>query len=301
MAKAPSKAKKAPAKRKAPAKKASSKKIVKKFETVLVEKQDRIAWVIMNRPEKRNAMSPQLHLDMNSALDDLAIDKDVDVVIITGAGKAFCAGQDIRLYFRGTTDDIAKRYKAKHASHNWRWNKLSRFPKLTIAMVNGYCFGGAFTQVSACDLAIAADNAEFGLSEINWGILPGGIVSWNVVNTMNFRDAMYYAISGDTFTGKEAARNGFINKSVPKAKLRAETIKLAKKLMKKNPMALRYTKEAIRAVKNMSVDQAAEYLNAKSHALKWADPEKGREKGMSQFLDDKTYRPGLGEYNRKKK
>ena len=273
MAKAPSKAKKAPAKRKAPAKKASSKKIVKKFETVLVEKQDRIAWVIMNRPEKRNAMSPQLHLDMNSALDDLAIDKDVDVVIITGAGKAFCAGQDIRLYFRGTTDDIAKRYKAKHASHNWRWNKLSRFPKLTIAMVNGYCFGGAFTQVSACDLAIAADNAEFGLSEINWGILPG----------------------------KEAARNGFINKSVPKAKLRAETIKLAKKLMKKNPMALRYTKEAIRAVKNMSVDQAADYLNAKSDALKWADPEKGREKGMSQFLDDKTYRPGLGEYNRKKK
>ena len=167
-------------------------------------------------------------------------------------------------------------------------------------MVNGYCFGGAFTQVCACDLAIAADDAIFGLSEINWGILPGGIVSWNVVNTMSFRDAMYYAISGDTFTGKEAAKIRFINKSVPKAKLKAETIKLAKKMMKKNPVAVRYTKDAIRAVKQMSVDQAADYLNAKSDALKWSDPEKGREKGMVQFLDDKTYRPGLGEYNRKK-
>jgi trans-feruloyl-CoA hydratase/vanillin synthase len=255
----------------------------------------------MNRPEKRNAMSPQLHLDMNDALEELAIDDSVDVVVITGAGKAFCAGQDIRLYFRGTTGDPAMRYKSKNASHHWRWNTLSRFPKLTIAMVNGYCFGGAFTQVSACDLAIAADDAVFGLSEINWGILPGGIVSWNVVNTMSYRDAMYYAISGDTFTGKEASAMRFVNRSVPKAKLKAETIKLAKKMMKKNPVAVRYTKEGIRAVKDMSVDQAADYLGAKSDALKYSAPENGRQKGMSQFLDDKTYRPGLGEYNRKKK
>jgi trans-feruloyl-CoA hydratase/vanillin synthase len=291
--------KKKPAAKKRTAAK-SSKAVVRKFETVLVEKKDRIAWVIMNRPEKRNAMSPQLHLDMNDALEELAIDDSVDVVVITGAGKAFCAGQDIRLYFRGTTGDPAMRHKAKNASHHWRWSTLSRFPKLTIAMVNGYCFGGAFTQVSACDLAIAADDAVFGLSEINWGILPGGIVSWNVVNTLSFRDAMYYAISGDTFTGKEAANMRFVNRSVPKAKLKAETIKLAKKMMKKNPTAVRYTKEAIRAVKEMSVDQAADYLGAKSDALKYTDKESGREKGMAQFLDDKTYRPGLGEYNRKK-
>ena len=292
--------KKKPAAKKRTAAAKSSKMVVRKFETVLVEKKDRIAWVIMNRPEKRNAMSPQLHLDMNDALEELAIDDSIDVVVITGAGKAFCAGQDIRLYFRGTTGDPAMRHKAKNASHHWRWTTLSRFPKLTIAMVNGYCFGGAFTQVSACDLAIAADDAVFGLSEINWGILPGGIVSWNVVNTLSFRDAMYYAISGDTFTGKEASNMRFVNRSVPKAKLKAETIKLAKKMMKKNPVAVRYTKEAIRAVKEMSVEQAGDYLGAKSDALKYADPERGREKGMAQFLDDKTYRPGLGEYNRKK-
>jgi trans-feruloyl-CoA hydratase/vanillin synthase len=117
---------------------------------------------------------------------------------------------------------------------------------------------------------------------------------------MSYRDAMYYAITGDTFTGKEASNMRFINKSVPKAKLKAETIKLAKKMMKKNPTAVRFTKEGIRAVMDMSVDQAADYLGAKSDALKYTDKERGREKGMAQFLDDKTYRPGLGEYNRKK-
>jgi trans-feruloyl-CoA hydratase/vanillin synthase len=269
------------------------------YETILVEKEPNgIAWAIFNRPEKRNAMSPQLHLDMNDALEDLAIDPEVKVLVVTGAGKAFSAGQDIRLYFRGTAGDPAMRHKARHASHAWRWTKLSQFPKPTIAMVNGYCFGGAFTQVCACDFAIAADDAIFGLSEINWGILPGGIVSWNVVEHMSMRDALYYAITGETFTGKEADRMRFVTRSVPRARLKSETRKLAKLLMQKNPTAVRYTKEAIRAVHRMSVEQAADHLNAKSDALKYADPEKGREKGMTQFLDDKTYRPGFGHYDR---
>jgi trans-feruloyl-CoA hydratase/vanillin synthase len=167
-------------------------------------------------------------------------------------------------------------------------------------MVNGYCFGGAFTQVCACDFAIAADDAIFGLSEINWGILPGGIVSWNVVEMMSMRDAMYYACTGETFTGKQAAAMHFVTKSAPKARLRAETVKLAKLLQQKSPAALRYTKEGIRAVRYMSVDQAADYLNAKSDALKYVDKERSREKGMKQFLDDKTYRPGLGHFDRSK-
>lgn len=272
----------------------------KKYETILIEKDKGITWVIFNRPDKRNAMSPQLHLDMDDALEDLAVDPETEVLVITGAGKAFSAGQDIKLYFRGTANDPAMRHKARNASNAWRWQKLSRFPKPTIAMVNGFCFGGAFTQVAACDFAIAADDAIFGLSEVNWGILPGGIVSWNVTQLMNFRNAMYYAVTGDPFNGKRAADIGYVNYSVPKSKLKAETIKLAKKLMAKSPMAMRYTKECIRAVRFMNEPEAADYLNAKSDALKYMDKEKGREHGMKQFLDDKTYRPGLGQYDRKK-
>jgi trans-feruloyl-CoA hydratase/vanillin synthase len=271
----------------------------KKYETIKIEREGGITFVIFNRPDQRNAMSPQLHMDMQDALEDLAIDTKTEVLVITGAGKAFSAGQDIKLYFRGTTNDPAARHKARLASNNWRWQQLSRFPKPTIAMVNGFCFGGAFTQVSACDFAIAADDAIFGLSEVNWGILPGGIVAWNVAQIMNYRNAIYYAVTGEPFNGKRAVEIGFVNKSVPKAKLKAEVVKLANLLMKKSPAAMRYTKECIRAVRFMNEPEAADYLNAKSDALKYNDKEKGREHGMKQFLDEKTYRPGLGQYDRK--
>jgi len=272
----------------------------KKYETVLIEKQDGITWLIMNRPEKRNAMSPQLHIEMDDALADLAVDPQTHILVLTGAGEAFCAGQDIKLYFRANDDAPAARAKARHASNQWRWQRLSTFPQPTIAMVNGYCFGGGFTQVCACDLAVAADEAIFGLSEVNWGILPGGIVSWNVAQTLNFRDGMYYALTGDTFDGKRAKEIGFVNFSFPKAILKQQTVKLAQKLMEKSPAVLRYTKEALRAVRFMNEPQAADYLGAKSDALRFADKEDSRTQGMKQFLDEKTYRPGFGAFKREK-
>jgi trans-feruloyl-CoA hydratase/vanillin synthase len=270
------------------------------YETILIEKSDRIAWLILNRPEKRNAMSPQLHRDMDAALDELADDPESDVLILTGAGDSWCAGQDIRLFFREGEKNPGAMRKARQASHNWRWAKLSTFPKPTIAMINGFCFGGAFTQACACDFAICADEAVFGLSEVNWGILPGGIVSWNVAQVLNFRDGLYYAMTGDNFDGKTAKEIGFVNKSVPRAQLREATIALAKKLMEKSPAAMRYTKEAIRQVRTMNEAQAVDYLNAKSDALRFNDRESGRDKGMRQFLDEKRYRPGFGQFDREK-
>ena len=271
-------------------------------ETVKIEKEDGISWLILNRPEKRNAMSPKLHQEMSDALDELATDPETHVLVVTGAGKAFCAGQDIQLTFRGReTATPAETRRNRQASKGWRWDKLDTFPKPTIAMVNGFCFGGAFTPLCACDYAIAADEAIFGLSEVNWGILPGGIVSWNVVQVMNYRDALYYATTGDTFVGQQAQRMGVVNFSYPLEQLRDETIKLAKKLMEKSPAAVRYTKEAIRAVRFMNEPQAEDYLNAKSDALKHVDKENGRQEGMKQFLDEKSYRPGLGHFKRKKK
>jgi feruloyl-CoA hydratase/lyase len=272
----------------------------KKYETVLIEKEDGITWLIMNRPEKRNAMSPQLHVEMDDALAELAVDPQTQVLVLTGAGDAFCSGQDIKLYFRANDDAPAARAKARHASNQWRWHRLSTFPQPTIAMVNGYCFGGGFTQVCACDLAVAADDALFGLSEVNWGILPGGIVSWNVAQMLNLRDGMYYALTGDTFDGKKAKDMGFINFSFPRNELKQETIKLAQKLMEKSPAVLRYTKEALRAVRFMNEPQAADYLNAKSDALRFVDKEDSRTQGMRQFLDDKSYRPGFGPFRRDK-
>jgi trans-feruloyl-CoA hydratase/vanillin synthase len=270
------------------------------FTNIKLEREDGVTFLVLNRPEKRNAMSPDLHREMCEALDDLETEDETKIVVITGAGEAFSAGQDIKLYFRSTEEDPKARARARHDSHHWRWEKLSKYAKPTIAMVNGYCFGGAFTPLCACDFAIAADEATFGLSEVNWAILPGGIVSWNVAQMMSFRDAMYYACTGETFDGKQAAAMKLVNFSVPRSELRDATVKFARVLMKKNPAALRYTKECIRAVRNMDVQQAADYLNAKSDALRFRDPEKGRAEATRQFLDEKSFKPGLGEYKRKK-
>jgi trans-feruloyl-CoA hydratase/vanillin synthase len=272
----------------------------KKYNTVKIEKKGGISWLIMNRPEKRNAMSPEMHFEMNDALDYLADDDETQVLVLTGAGKAFSAGQDLALYFRANQNNPKARAKAQKASHAWRWSKLVNFPKPTIAMVNGYCFGGAFTQLCACDFAIAAHDATFGLSEVNWGIIPGGIVSWNVADVLSYRDALYYAVTGDPFDGKTADKIRLVNYSVPASKLKAETTKLAKKLLTKSPNAMRYTKEAIRAVRRMSVIEADDYLTVKNQACKATDPLPGRDEGMRQFLDEKSYRPGLGQLDLKK-
>ena len=270
------------------------------FKTIKIERQaEGITFLILNRPEKRNAMSPELHREMCEALDELETDEATKIVVVTGAGETFSAGQDIKLYFRSTEDNPKARAKARQDSHHWRWEKLSKYAKPTIAMVNGYCFGGAFTPLCACDFAIAADEAVFGLSEVNWGILPGGIVSWNVTQLMSYRDAMYYACTGETFTGKQASDMRLVNFSVPRAELKAETIKFARMLLTKSPAAIRYTKECVRAVRQMDVAQAADYLNAKSDALRFRDPEKGRAEATKQFLDEKSFKPGLGGYRRK--
>ena len=268
------------------------------LENVKIERDGGVTFIILNRPEKRNAMSPQLHMDMCEALDWAEMDDQTRVVIVTGAGGNFCAGQDLKLYFRGTEDDPKARVKARRAAHTWRWDRLSMFPKPTIAMVHGYCFGGGFTPVIACDFAVAADNATFGLSEVNWGIIPGGLVAWAVTEILGYRDAIYYSVTGDQFNGTEAAAMKFVNKSVPLEKLREETMVLARKLEAKSPAAVKYTKECVRTVRRMSKDQALDYLNVKSDALKLNDPEKGRQKAMKQFLDEKTFKPGLGDFKR---
>src|SRR2546429_6888271 len=152
----------------------------KKYETVLIEKHDGITWLIMNRPDKRNAMSPQLHLEMDDALAEIAVDPQTQVLVLTGAGEAFCAGQDIKLYFRANDDAPAARAKARYASNQWRWHRLSNFPQPTIAMINGYCFGGGFTPVCARQFAPAAHRAGFGLSARKSGPLPRRLLALDV-------------------------------------------------------------------------------------------------------------------------
>ena len=269
---------------------------------VHVELDGGIAWVTMNRPYKRNAMNPALNDEMLKVLDGLEIDDACGVVVLTGAGDAFSAGMDLKEYFRDLdklpyTQQVHKRRSA----WQWQWRQLMAYPKPTIAMVNGWCFGGAFTPLVACDLAIAAEDAVFGLSEINWGIIPGGNVTRAVVAAMNLRNAMYYVMTGETFDGRKAAAMGLVNEAVPRKRLRARTRELAKLLLGKDPTVLRAAKVAVRSVQGMPWELSDDYLMAKSHQARYLDPEQGRTQGLKQFLDEKSFKPGLAPMRREGK
>ncbi len=266
-------------------------------DTVAFDVKDGIAWVRFNRPEKRNCMSPKLNRQMMRVLDELEYREDVQVLVLSGEGAAWSAGMDLKEYFRETeAKGLGGVRGAQRESYGW-WRRLRWYQKPTIAMVNGWCFGGGYGPLFACDLAFAAEEAQFGLSEINWGILPGGGATKVVRELMPFRKAMYHAMMGENVDGKTAAEWGLVNEALPAKGLKARVEEVAKVLIKKNPVALKATKDAIRRVGEMTYDNAEDYLVRAQEAANYFDND-GRKEGIRQFIDDKSYKPGLGSYKK---
>jgi feruloyl-CoA hydratase/lyase len=269
-------------------------------DVVVCQVENGIAWVSFNRPEKRNCMSPTLNRRMFEVLDELEFREDVGVLVLTGAGTAWSAGMDLKEYFRETeAQGLQGTRKAQSEAYRW-WRKLRWFQKPTIAMVNGWCFGGGYGPLFACDLAFAAEEATFGLSEINWGILPGGGATKVVSELLSFRNAMYHALTGESIDGRKAAEWNLVNEAVPLAELKGRVTAVAEVLLKKNPVTLKAAKDAVRRVKEMTYENAEDYLIRVQEAANFFDNE-GRKEGMRQFLDEKSYKPGLATYDASKR
>lgn len=267
-------------------------------DTVVYAIEDGIAWVKFNRPEKRNCMSPALNRRMLEVLEALEFDERVGVLVLTGEGSAWSAGMDLKEYFRDVeAQGLGAIRQAQRGAYGW-WRRLRWYQKPTIAMVNGWCFGGGYGPLFACDLAVAAEEAQFGLSEINWGILPGGGATKVATNLLGMRNAMYHALMGENVNGKTAAEWGLVNEAVPLAQLRERVLAMANALLAKNPVALKATKDAVRRVMEMTYDNAEDYLIGAQEAANFHDNE-GRKEGIRQFIDEKTYKPGLGAYSKK--
>ena len=270
-----------------------------RWQTVKVTVEQGLAWVSFNRPEKRNAMSPTLNREMRDVLETVEQDADARVLVLTGEGSAWTAGMDLKEYFREVDagPEILQERIRRDASE-WQWKLLRFYSKPTIAMVNGWCFGGGFSPLVACDLAICADEATFGLSEINWGIPPGNLVSKAMADTVGHRESLYYIMTGKTFDGQKAAQMGLVNKSVPLAQLRDEVVLLAQDLLDKNPVVLRAAKNGFKRCRELTWEQNEDYLYAKLDQAQLRDSEHGRAQGLKQFLDDKSIKPGLQAYKR---
>jgi len=269
-------------------------------DTVAVRVSGQIAWVRFNRPEKRNCMSPKLNRQMLHVISELEFRDDVGVLVLGGEGSAWSAGMDLKEYFRETeTQGLKGVRRSQREAYAW-WERLRWYQKVTIAMVNGWCFGGAYGPLFACDLAFCSEDAQFGLSEINWGILPGGGASKVAVELMPMRKAMYQALLGENLTGRQAEAAGLVNEAVPADRLEARVAEVAQKLLQKNWETLKATKDAIRRVRELPYDAAQDYLIRAQEALNWHDKSDGRHRGMKQFLDEKSYKPGLGQYDKSK-
>ena len=163
--------------------------------------------------------------------------------------------------------------------------------KLVLAMA-------AAMAITSCAVpAFASDDAQFGLSEINWGILPGGGATKIAVELVNFRNAMYHSMMGENVDGVKAAEWGLVNEAHDSDKLKARVTEVCNVLLQKNPVALQATKEAVRRVSEMTYENAELYLVKAQEAANFFD-NTGRKEGIKQFIFEKTYKPGLGAYNK---
>jgi trans-feruloyl-CoA hydratase/vanillin synthase len=248
----------------------------------------------LNRPEKKNAMNPTMHYEMRDILGQLSEEDETRVLILTGAGDAFCGGQDLKEFFADTHDKPLEAEKVSKAAMDWG-DMLRMFPKPTVASVNGWTFGGGLRVMCACDLAIASEKAVFGLSEINFGIFPSGGSTKLPGELLSHRDFLYMALTGEQIDAVTADRWRLVNRVVPHDKLKEETLALAQKLAKKNPIAVRLAKEVFWASKEMPYTQCVAWELAKSAQLECLQKGEWVHKGIDKFVKGE-YRPGFESY-----
>ena len=186
-----------------------------KYECAKVRIHDGIAWLTMNRPGKRNAMSPQLHYDMDDALARLEVDDNVKVVVVGGEGGNFSAGQDLQKFFRELERNPGERKKAAAAANRWRWERLYNYDKPTIAMIQGYCIGGGLSVALCCDLRLAAENASFAVpaAKLGLGYAYDGIKRLVDVVGPSFAKEIFY--TARQFDSTEALQMRLVNRVVP--------------------------------------------------------------------------------------
>ncbi|MDT7875181.1 MAG: enoyl-CoA hydratase [Sulfolobaceae archaeon] len=204
------------------------------METIQTVKEPPILWIYLNRPDKLNAINETLINELRSVLEDAIKDKEVRVIVISGRGKAFCAGADIS-QFKTLTPLTAWEFAKKGRE---LMDYIESLPKPTIAMINGYALGGGLELAMACDIRIASEDAQLGLPEINLGIYPGFGGTQRLIRLIGKGKALELMLTGDRISAKDAERFGLVNKVVPAQELEKTTREFALKLAEKPPVSI---------------------------------------------------------------
>jgi enoyl-CoA hydratase len=254
------------------------------YETLLLERRQRVAIITINRPDKRNALNIKTREEGAAMLDELRNDDSVGVVVITGAGdKAFIAGADIA-EFAGRTA-ITQRDVMTGRS---LFTAFDTFPKPVIAMINGYCLGGGCELALACDIRIASENASFGQPEINLGIIPGGGGTQRLTRLVGEGKAMELILTGDIIDARTAFAIGLVNHVVPADQLEAKTMEIANRIADKGPIALKLAKEAVKIASRSLLDEG---LRREVDLFALCFSTEDKDEGVKAFLEKR--KPGF--------
>ena len=244
--------------------------MIKEGRFTVLETRGAVAKITINRPEKRNALSRDAIREMLALFDELRGNDEIAVVLTTGAGEvAYCAGRDLSEFpteggqNRGT--DRRSQPRAYHVAE-----MIRTYPKVTIAVVNGFCLGGGITLLLPHDLAIASDRAQFGLPEIKRGFLPYPIIATMFKTLIPTKLAFELILTGENWDSKKAMDAGLINRVVAHERLQDEAWKWGEEIGKFDKVTLKYCKMAAHSsMEAASVPMAAEiaWLMQEEHAL----------------------------------
>jgi len=226
---------------------------------VIYEKGDGIATIALNRPESLNAYSPEMRAGIARAIDDIADDVGVKVMIITGRGRGFCSGQDMKLRLSQNPADVGLGERYRLSPAGWLAQRINDLSKPSIAAVNGVAAGGGFGLTLACDIRIASENARFTAGFVRRALTVDTGLSYFLPKLVGMSRALELALTGDVIDAAEALRIGLVNRVVPHEKLMDEARALAARLAKGPPLAIQITKRAMYRAQTMTLPEALEH------------------------------------------
>ena len=246
------------------------------YQTLIYQKEEGIGMVTLNREDRLNAINYQLAVDLEALVDEAFDDPEVRVLVLTGAGRGFCAGADIKELTDPTAKPlpIGRRYTF--------FNKLEDVSKPVIAAINGACNGGGLELALCCDFRIASTAATFGLGEVKLGVIPAAGGTARLPRLIGPGRAKEFLYFGNRIGAEEAYTIGLVNKVVAPEELIAEAKKWAAELAERPPLSLRALKYCVNVGMQMSLLEALEYESKSAATLLSSED---RMEGMQAFIE----------------
>jgi enoyl-CoA hydratase len=249
------------------------------YQTILVDHQDRVATITLNRPDALNALNAQVMTEVTTAAAELDADPGVGAIIVTGSAKAFAAGADIKEMSALSFADVFT------ADYFAAWAKFAAVRTPTIAAVSGYALGGGCELAMMCDLLIAADTAKFGQPEIKLGVLPGMGGSQRLTRAIGKAKAMDLILTGRNMDAAEAERSGLVSRLVPADELLREAQAVATTIAQMSLSAARMAKEAVNRAFETPLSEGLLYERRLFHSAFATDDQS---EGMAAFIEKRA-------------